>query len=84
MLNRFGDIGLETIEHLMGVRADVEEFEAKPDQVYRYLTGKDGASAKALHMFAPGMCFFMLQRLERDIACVWRRVVELANLPQKG
>lgn len=78
------DIGLETIEHLMGGRADVEEFEAKPDQVYRYLAGKDGSSAKALHIFAPGTCFFMLKRLECDIVRVWRRVVELENLSGKG
>ena len=49
------DIGLRDVEEAVGLSLDLEPFEYAPDQVYRYMTGKDAATAKMRGSFAPGM-----------------------------
>lgn len=69
------DISLEEIETLLGGRTDVEDFERKPDQVFRYLSDKDGRSPKGEYIFAPAGYLSIIERLEQDIARVWRTIL---------
>jgi hypothetical protein len=49
------DISLDHLDELFGVQvASVEDFERKPDQVFRYLSDKKGRSPRGLYFFAPG------------------------------
>jgi hypothetical protein len=71
------DISLQEVEELLGGRADIEDFERKDDQVYRYLSDKQGRSPKGGHMFAPGGELSVIERLEDDISRIWDRIREL-------
>ncbi len=68
------DIGLREAEQAFGATLDIEAFEYAPDQVYRYMTGKDAATAKGLGSFAPGMCLFLCERLQEEFSRVWSAV----------
>ncbi len=69
------DISLQDVEELFGRGAvNIEEFERKEDQVYRYFSDKQGRSPKALHIFAPGTWLSMLDQLEIDIDRIWDRI----------
>lgn len=68
------DISLEDVEELLGGRADIEAFERKHDQVYRYLSDKQGRSPKGGHMFAPGSWLSMIERLEDDMVRIWDNI----------
>jgi hypothetical protein len=65
------DIGLRKAEEEFGTKLNIEDFEYKPDQVYRYMRGKREASPKSVHSFSPGMCLLLSERIEHDIASVW-------------
>jgi hypothetical protein len=68
------DISPGDAEELFGVRAGIEEFESRPDQVFRYMTGKNLAGPRALHYFSPGTCVFLCERLRGDMDRVWLAV----------
>jgi hypothetical protein len=70
------DISLQDVEELLGGKLDVEDFERKEDQVYRYFGGKQGRSPKGGHMFGPGNWLSMLDQLELDINGIWDRIRE--------
>ena len=65
------DIGLKDVEKTFRLGLDIEDFEYKPDQVYRYMGGKSEATPRALHSFSPGMCLLMAERLESESAAAW-------------
>lgn len=66
---------LPDLEKLLGDSvADVEEFERKPDQVYRYLSGKQGQSPKAVYGGSPANVLSQLEQLEYDMDRIWRRI----------
>jgi hypothetical protein len=62
---------LERAERALGVKLNVDGFERKPDQVYRYMTGKDGSTATGVGMFAPGTCLLLCERLQEQFERVW-------------
>jgi hypothetical protein len=64
----------ELEESLGGPFADVEEFERKPDQVFRYLSDKQGRSPKGVYGASPASCLSLLEQLEHDIARIWGRI----------
>jgi hypothetical protein len=68
------DISLQEVEELLGGRAEIEDFERKEDQVYRYFSDKQGRSPKSGHMFAPGAWLSILEQLEYDINRLWERI----------
>lgn len=69
------DISIEDLEELFGRPVvDIEDFERKPDQVYRYFSDKQGRSPKGQHMFGPGAWLSMLDQLECDIKRIWDRI----------
>jgi hypothetical protein len=78
------DLNLEDIEALLGGRADREDFETKHDQVYRYLSDKQGRSPKGSYNFAPGVWLSMIERLEDDINRVWENIRELDGKAEPG
>jgi len=61
----------------MGV--DVEGYEHHTDQVFRKMSGKSMASPKSIHVFSPGMCLLMCERLEAEMARVWGAVREVLS-----
>ncbi len=65
------DIGLERAAEDFEVTLNIEDFEYKPDQVYRYMAGRDMANAKSLGMFSPGSSLYHSERLEREFMTVW-------------
>jgi hypothetical protein len=65
------DVGLERAEKAFGADLNIEDFEYGPDQVYRYMTGKDLATARGINSFAPGTCLLICRRLESDFERVW-------------
>jgi hypothetical protein len=70
----FWDI-VEDLEEQFGRPViDIEDFERKEDQVYRYYSDKQGRSPKGWHMFGPGAWFSMIERLECDMKRIWERV----------
>lgn len=72
------DISLDDLEDLLGDGAVVvEDFERKRDQVYRYLSDKQGRPPKARYMFSPASGVSMRERLESDINRVWARIREV-------
>jgi hypothetical protein len=68
------DVGLECAEKAFAAKLDMEDFEYKPDQVYRYMTGKDGSTPRGINSFAPGTCLLLCCRLESDFNRVWQGV----------
>jgi hypothetical protein len=69
------DISADDLEELFGCPVlDIEEFEKKEDQVYRYFSDKQGRSPKGGHMFGPGAWLSMLDQLERDIDRIWEQI----------
>jgi hypothetical protein len=68
------DLGLRRAEELFGGSLDIEEFEYAPDQVYRYMTGKNATTTKSVHSFSPGMAFFLCERLAEEFSRVWGAV----------
>ena len=54
----------------------VEDYEHHTDQVYRYMSGKSGASPRSIHVFSPGGCLFICEKLETEMARVWKAVQE--------
>jgi hypothetical protein len=69
------DISLQDVEEMFGRGCvNIEEFERKEDQVYRYFSDKQGRSPKGNHMFGPGTWLSMLDQLEIDINRIWDRI----------
>ena len=54
--------------------ADIEAFERKHDQVYRYLSDKQGRSPKGNYSFGPGAWLSMIERLEEDMIHIWDNI----------
>jgi hypothetical protein len=72
------DFSLDDLDELFGMQvALVEEFERKPDQLFRYMSDKKGRSPKGRYFFAPGTYFILCERLEKDISRIWGRIREL-------
>jgi len=71
------DISIED----MGV--DVEDYEHHTDQVFTYMSGKNLSSPKSIHFFSPGMCLFMCERFETDMARAWSAVREVLKASPK-
>jgi hypothetical protein len=71
------DISLQEVEELLGGQLEVEDFERKEDQVYRYFSDKQGRSPKATHTFGPGGWLSTLEDLERQMTRIWARIREM-------
>jgi len=72
------DISLDDLDELFGVQvALVEDFERKQDQVFRYLSDKQGRSPRGLYVFGPGLWVSLCERLQSDINRVWARIREV-------
>jgi hypothetical protein len=71
------DLSLQEVEELLGGQFEVEEFERKEDQVYRYFSDKQGRSPKATHTFGPGDWLSMLEDLERQMTRIWACIREM-------
>jgi hypothetical protein len=72
------DTSLNDLDEWFGAQvAIVEEFERKPDQVFRYMSDKHGRSPRGLYFFGPGGWVSLCERLESDINRVWARIREL-------
>ena len=67
-------MGVERAEKAFGADLNIEDFEYRPDQVYRYMTGKDGSTARGINSFAPGTCLLLCRRLENNFERVWLAV----------
>jgi hypothetical protein len=65
------DIGLASAAELFEVALNIQDFEHKLDQVYRYMAGKGGASTNAIHMFCQATCLLMAERFQNDFARIW-------------
>lgn len=72
-------VRLEDIDELFGEEFGVEDFEKKPDQVYRYFSDKQGRTPKLGHVFAPGKWLSMVEQLENDIARIWDNIRQLES-----
>jgi hypothetical protein len=57
----------------------VEAYEHHIDQVYRYMSGKGMDSPRTLHIFSPGGFLFMCEKLETEMAHVWKAVAEVVQ-----
>jgi hypothetical protein len=64
------------IAHSLGGDIDIEDFEEKNDQVFRYLSDKEGRSPKARHGFAPGVWLSMMEHFEETMRRVWDNILE--------
>jgi hypothetical protein len=72
------DINFDDLDELSGVQvALVEDFDRKPDQVFRHLSDKQGRSPRGLYVFGPGDWVSLCERLESDINRVWARIREV-------
>ncbi len=72
------DFSLDDLDGLFGVKvALVEEFERKGDQVFRYLSDRQGRSPRALYVFAPGGWLTLCEQLEADIHRIWANINEV-------
>jgi len=79
------DISIDDLDELFGVRvAMVEDFERKHDQVFRYLSDKQGRSPRGLYVFGPGGWVSLCERLESDINRVWTKISELDGAGEPG
>jgi hypothetical protein len=78
------DISMEDVEELLGGRMEVEDFERKHDQVYRYLSDKQGRSPKSGHVFAPGCWLSMIEHLEDNIVRIWDIIRAMDTGTEKG
>ncbi len=70
------DISVQEVEELLGGRAEIEEFERKEDQLYRYFSDIQGRSPKGEYVFGPGAWLAMLDQLEVDMNRIWERIRE--------
>lgn len=68
------DVGLDRASELFQVVLDIHNFEYKTDQVYRYMTGKNGESTKSIHVFSPETGLLMTERFQNDFARIWQAV----------
>jgi hypothetical protein len=72
------DISIEDLEEAFGGPVvDIEEFERKEDQVYRYFSDRQGRSPKGGHAFSPGVWLSTIERLECDMKRIWERIQAL-------
>jgi hypothetical protein len=79
------DISLDDLDELFGVEvAIVENFERKHDQVFRYLSDKQGRSPRGLYVFGPGGWVLLCERLESDITRIWARIRDLDGGGEPG
>jgi hypothetical protein len=70
-------LSMDDIEEAFGGRPDLEDFEEKQDQVYRYLSDKKGRSPKRVYYFGLGAWLWLIERLEDDINRIWENIREL-------
>ncbi len=73
-------LSLQDIEEAFGGRPDMEQFEEKQDQVYRYLSDKQGRAPKGLYNFAPGVWLWLIERLHDDIDRIWANIREAEGI----
>ncbi len=79
------DISLDDLDELFGVQvALVEDFERKPDQVFRYLSDKKGRPPRGVYFFAPGSWLSLCERLESDINRIWAKISDLDGSAEPG
>jgi hypothetical protein len=79
------DISLDDLDELFGVQvALVEDFERKQDQVFRYLSDKQGRSPRGMYVYSPGGWVSLCARLEADINRVWARIREVDGASGQG
>ena len=71
------NVSLADIEDLLGGQVDVEDFERKHDQLYRYLSDKHGRSPKGGYMFGPGLWLSAIERFEEDIIRISDSIIKL-------
>jgi hypothetical protein len=72
------DISLDDLDELFGTQvAIVEDFERKQDQVFRYLSDKQGRSPRGLYVYSPGGWVSLCERLESEINRIWAKIREL-------
>lgn len=75
------DISLNSISEAFGVDINVEDFEHNTDQVYRYMSGKNKESPRSIHVFSPGGCLILCERLEMEMGRVWGAVHQIVSSP---
>jgi hypothetical protein len=78
------DVSIEDVENFLENLGefDIEEFERKHDQVYRYLSDKQGSSPKSRHVFAPGSWLAMIEDLEHNIIRIWDQIRKMDRDPE--
>jgi hypothetical protein len=77
------DISIDDLEELFGRPvANIEDFEKKEDQVYRYFSDKHGRSPKAMHTFGPGAWLSMIEHLECEMRRIWEHIRALDSKGQ--
>src|SRR5262249_47330299 len=67
-------ISFEDLQELWGGGLNIEAFERKPDQIYRYLSDKQGLSPKGIYCFGLGAWLSMIERLQEDIVRIWDNI----------
>ncbi len=78
--NSFGTDVRALAEAFAGPGAiDIEDFEEKKDQVFRYLSDKEGREPKGLYFFGPGCWLMQVQQFEDDMDRIWGNILELAG-----
>jgi hypothetical protein len=78
------DISLDDLDELFGMQVTlVEDFERKNDQVFRYLSDKNGRSPRGLYFFNPGGWITLCDRLESDINRIWARIGEVDSTAEQ-
>ncbi len=55
---------------------DIEDFEERQDQVFRYLSDKDGRGPKGTWSFGPGCWLRQIEAFEDDTDRIWGNIAE--------
>lgn len=75
------DISLKYMSEALVVDINVEDYEHNTDQVYRYMSGKNMESPRSIHVFSPGGCLLLCERLETEMGRVWAAVRQIISSP---
>lgn len=73
------DISLKDVEDLLGGQVEVEDFERKEDQVYRYFSDKDGRSPKGCYAFGLGTWLSQIEALEYNLVRISKLLGQSAS-----
>lgn len=71
------DVSIDTVTALFGLTRDavvMEDFEHKPDQIYRYGADKQGHPMKGFEQLAPGKWIQWIERTEVAFQRIWASI----------